>query len=245
MKKENALQVFNFQNQKVRVVETDGQTWWVAKDVCNALGLDNGREAIRRLDEDEVSSTDVIDSLGRHQTMTTVNEPGLYSLTLGSRKPQAKAFKRWVTHEVLPSLRKNGFYVNGQEKGDKGKKALLSTLVSLVSKLEKRITLLENSLRGKTENPEIPPRYLVEIPASPFTKIAYYPISKSFDTPSIQFVVDNLNRVDCGEKKKIWEALQKVAVENGWKIGSQSSFYRVCCALTSVFEQETGVRICG
>ena len=243
MKKENALQVFKFQNQKVRVVETDGQTWWVAKDVCNALGLENGRDAIRRLDEDEVGSTDVIDSLGRHQTMTTVNEPGLYSLTLGSRKPQAKAFKRWVTHEVLPSLRKNGFYVNGQEKGDKGKKALLNTLVSLVSKLEERITLLENSLYNSrlTTNETASP-YLVGLPC---TKIAYYPISKSFDQPSIQFVVDNLSRADCGEKKKIWDALQKVAVENDWEIGSQSSFYRICRALASVLEQETGVKICG
>lgn len=243
MKKENALQVFNFQNQKVRVVEMDGQTWWVGKDVCNALGVGNITDALNRLEKDEFDSIEVVDSLGRRQQMQVINEPGLYALTLGSRKPQAKAFKRWVTHDVLPSLRKNGFYVNGQEKGTRGKKALLNTLVSLVSKLEERITLLENSLYNSrlTTNETASP-YLVELPC---TKIAYYPISKSFDKSSIQFVVDNINRVDYGEKKKLWEVLQKVAVENGWEIGSQSSFYRVCRALASVFEQETGVRICG
>ena len=242
MKKENALQVFNFQNQKVRVVETDEQTWWVAKDVCNALGLENVGEALSRLDDDDKNTIILNDGVGNPKK-SIINEPGLYSLTLGSRKPQAKAFKRWVTHEVLPSLRKNGFYVNGQEKGDKGKKALLNTLVSLVSKLEERITLLENSLYNSrlTTNETASP-YLVGLPC---TKIAYYPISKSFDQPSIQFVVDNLSRADCGEKKKIWDALQKVAVENDWEIGSQSSFYRICRALASVLEQETGVKICG
>lgn len=95
---------------KVRVVERDGEPWFVAADVCRALDISNSRDAVGRLDEDEkgVVSTD---TPGGKQEMSAVNEAGLYNLTLGSRKPEAKAFKRWVTHEVIPSIRKHGAYM--------------------------------------------------------------------------------------------------------------------------------------
>lgn len=94
---------------KVRTVQRDGAPWFVAADVCRALEIRNNRDALERLDDDEkgVASTD---TLGGEQKVTTVNEPGLYALVLGSRKPEAKAFKRWITHEVIPSIRKNGAY---------------------------------------------------------------------------------------------------------------------------------------
>lgn len=101
---------FEFQNKAVRVVSgEDGESRFVAPDICEALAIGNSRMALDRLDDDEkgVSS---IDTLGGPQEMTVVNESGLYSLILGSRKPQAKAFKRWVTHEVLPSIRRTGRY---------------------------------------------------------------------------------------------------------------------------------------
>lgn len=106
----NALQVFNFEKRDVRVVMKGSEPWFVAKDVCEVLELGNITESLRRLEDDEFSSTEVVDSLGRTQQMQAVNEPGLYSLVLGSRKPEAKAFKRWITHEVLPALRKTGSY---------------------------------------------------------------------------------------------------------------------------------------
>lgn len=106
----NQIQAFGFGDALVRVVMIDGEMWWVAKDVCACLEIDNHRQALTRLDEDEVISNDVIDALGRPQETSLVNESGLYSLILGSRKPEAKAFKRWVTHEVLPSIRKTGGY---------------------------------------------------------------------------------------------------------------------------------------
>lgn len=86
----------------------DGEPWFVARDVTNALGLD--RTAVRRLDDDEkgVHSTH---TLGGDQAVTTVSEPGFYKLVLASRKPEAKRFQRWVTHEVLPALRRDGAYV--------------------------------------------------------------------------------------------------------------------------------------
>jgi len=106
----NDLSVFeNAEFGKVRVITRDGEPWFVATDVCRALGLGNSRMAVSKLDEDE-KGVSLIDTLGGEQKLGIVNEPGLYSLVLGSRKPEAKAFKRWVTHEVIPSIRKHGAY---------------------------------------------------------------------------------------------------------------------------------------
>lgn len=106
----NELQVFNnemFGN--VRIIMQNNEPWFVAKDVCECLAISKHRDAISRLDDDERGSVKV-DTLGGKQEMATVNEYGLYSLVLSSRKPEAKEFKRWITHEVLPSLRKYGTY---------------------------------------------------------------------------------------------------------------------------------------
>lgn len=107
----NELQVFNnamFGN--VRIVMKDNEPWFVAKDVCECLDVNNSRQALTRLDDDEKDDVILNDTIGRKQEMTTVNEYGLYSLVLSSRKPEAKEFKRWITHEVLPSIRKYGVY---------------------------------------------------------------------------------------------------------------------------------------
>ncbi|MNW49467.1 Phage antirepressor protein KilAC domain protein [compost metagenome] len=104
----NQLQVFNFSGHEVRVVVKDGQPWWVAKDVCSALGIDSSQT--RRLDEDEKGLCS-IQTLGGIQEMLCVNEPGLYELVGGSKKPEAKPFKRWINHDVLPSIRKHGAYL--------------------------------------------------------------------------------------------------------------------------------------
>ena len=101
---------FDFKGQQIRTVDKHGETWFVARDVCAALGLGNGRDAVSRLDSDGVGNADVIDALGRTQTAMTVNEAGLYELIFQSRVPDAKAFKRWVTHEVLPAIRRTGSF---------------------------------------------------------------------------------------------------------------------------------------
>ena len=98
---------------KVRVVEREGQPWFVARDVCECLELENVSEALRGLDEDEkitLSNPDGNPRAGIPHQMNAVSEPGLYSLILRSRKPEAKAFKRWIIHEVVPSIRKRGLY---------------------------------------------------------------------------------------------------------------------------------------
>lgn len=100
---------FNASNQNIRVQMKDGEPWFVAKDVCDALEIENNRNATARLDDDEKGASIVRTSSGDQQ-MTIVNESGLYNLIFQSRKPEAKAFRKWVTSEVLPTLRKTGRY---------------------------------------------------------------------------------------------------------------------------------------
>ena len=107
----NGIQVFeNNDFGKVRVVERNGEPWFVAADVCRALDVVNSRDAVARLDTDEKNTVVLTDGTPGNPQKTVVNEPGLYTLILGSRKPEAKAFKRWITHEVIPSIRKTGTY---------------------------------------------------------------------------------------------------------------------------------------
>lgn len=104
----NEIQSFNFNDASLRVLTDEaGEPWFVAKDVCDILGHSNASMALDRLDDDERAKF----NLGRQGETNIVNEAGLYGLVLGSRKPEAHAFKRWVTHEVLPSIRKTGGYI--------------------------------------------------------------------------------------------------------------------------------------
>lgn len=106
----NEMQLFtNEQFGTIRTVMQNDEPWFVAKDVCEALELGNTSMALERLDDDELISVKLM-SGGQNREMIVVNEPGLYSLILGSRKPEAKAFKRWVTHDILPAIRKTGRY---------------------------------------------------------------------------------------------------------------------------------------
>lgn len=103
------IQVFNYDDNNMRTIIRDGEPWFIAKDACEILELGDTSRACARLDEDEKGMNSIL-TPGGTQEMIIVNEPGLYSLILGSRKPEAKAFKRWVTHELLPSVRKHGAY---------------------------------------------------------------------------------------------------------------------------------------
>lgn len=101
------IQAFNFNSATLRALtDENGEPWFVAKDVCDILGHSNASMALDRLDDDERAKF----NLGRQGETNIVNEAGLYALVLGSRKPEARTFKRWVTHEVLPSIRKHGIY---------------------------------------------------------------------------------------------------------------------------------------
>lgn len=106
----NGLKVFSYEGNEVRTVQKGDGTWWVLKDVCDILELTSPHKVAERLDDDEKGRS-LIPTLGGNQELTVVNESGLYNVILRSDKPEAKKFKRWVTHEVLPSIRRHGAYV--------------------------------------------------------------------------------------------------------------------------------------
>ena len=106
----NELQIFNYNDNEIRTIEKEDGVWWVLTDVCKALHIGNASDVFNRLDSDE-KGVDSIETLGGKQNMNTVNESGLYNVILRSDKPEATPFRRWVTHEVLPTIRKHGAYM--------------------------------------------------------------------------------------------------------------------------------------
>ena len=107
----NDMQTFTYNSTEVRTVEMNGEPWFVLKDVCEVLGIADHKVTARRLETDEVCQTPLTDSMGRQQETTVINESGLYNVILRSDKPEAKPFRKWVTSEVLPSIRKHGAYM--------------------------------------------------------------------------------------------------------------------------------------
>lgn len=101
---------YMFQETAVRTVLIDTEPWFALADICAALEIKNSRDVWNRLDDDEKDGVDFIDTIGRTQNMQAVSEPGLYDTIIRSNSKRAKPFRRWVTHEVLPSIRKQGFY---------------------------------------------------------------------------------------------------------------------------------------
>ena len=151
----NDLQIFKYQDKQIRTVERNGEPWWVLKDVCEVLEINNHKMTAQRLDVDEVSQTDLTDSLGRQQNTTIVNEAGLYNVILRSDKPQAKPFRRWVTNEVLPTIRKTGGYVANDD-------LFLNTYFPSADEATKLFvrTSLESSRRLNSQIAEMKPKAL-------------------------------------------------------------------------------------
>ena len=153
-----------YKNSPIRIVEKDGEPWFVARDVCKVLEITKVDSAIRNLDADE-KGAHTVSTPGGNQEMTIVSEAGLYSLILRSRKPEAKAFKRWVTHEVLPSIRKTGAYLSPGMSNEQVK-ALVATLEE---EMYRRIQA-ENRLAKLEAHAEELARSA--IPATPFGELS-------------------------------------------------------------------------
>ena len=133
-----------FENEEfgtIRTATIDNEPWFVAVDVCKALDISNSRDAVKRLDNDEKGVV-LTDTLGGEQEVTTINEPGLYTLVLSSRKPEAKQFKRWITHEVIPAIRKTGGYIAGEENMSDDE-LMAQALIVAKRKLDERTAQLE------------------------------------------------------------------------------------------------------
>ncbi|WP_236028171.1 phage antirepressor [Bifidobacterium pongonis] len=115
----NEIQRFDFKGAALRTLTDEaGEPWFVLKDCMNILDLGNPTETVKMFDEDEFSTAEVIDSIGRRQQAYIISEPGLYRLVMRSRKPEAHEFQRWVTHEVLPQIRRTGGYIPATDTDD-------------------------------------------------------------------------------------------------------------------------------
>lgn len=134
----NEVTVFNNEEfGKVRTLTINKEPWFVLKDICTALGMGKNRAAdtAKRLDKDEYDLTVLTDSVGREQKVYIVNESGLYAVILRSDKPEAQAFRKWITSEVLPSIRKTGEYsLNGNDEYSK-KSTSVGEVASLIKTL--------------------------------------------------------------------------------------------------------------
>lgn len=132
------LQVFKYRGSPVRIYDIDGEPWFLAKDVCDILNHSDVSVAVSRLDDDEKLIQTIFVS-GQRRQVLLINEPGLYSMVLTSRKPEARSFKRWVTHEVLPQIRRTGAYLMQPQTTTE---ALLQA-VTILHEQEKRLQQLE------------------------------------------------------------------------------------------------------
>ncbi len=149
----NELQIFNYNGNEVRTIQKDGEPWWVLKDVCDVLNIENHKDLPKRLEDDEVGRFDLPHPQSRNKTleMLCINESGLYNVILRSDKPEAKPFRKWVTSEVLPSIRKHGAYMTPQ----KIEEVLLNpdTVIQLATNLkterEKRMELERQAEKDK------------------------------------------------------------------------------------------------
>lgn len=139
-----SLTQYTFEGRELRALLVDGEPWFIAADVCHQLDLSNVGQALAGLDDDEKGSITIDDGTPGNPTRATVSEAGLYSLILRSRKPEAKAIKRWVTHEVLPSIRKTGSYGTVREltEDELVHKALTITAAK-VEQLTARLAIVE------------------------------------------------------------------------------------------------------
>ena len=148
---ENALQVFNYtEEHQIRTTLIDGEPYFVAKDVCDVMGIANARDAVSILDDDERNTVGISDGKRGNPNMTVITESGLYALIFRSTKPEAKKFSRWVRKEVLPSIRRSGMYLT-----DKAADAymnnpeLFAAMAERCSALEQKVEELEKKLNER------------------------------------------------------------------------------------------------
>jgi prophage antirepressor-like protein len=162
----SSLSVFEFESNNVRVFGNAENPWFVAVDVCGVLALENISRAMDRLDEDEKrDDLTISDAIGRQQKVWCINESGLFSLILTSRKPQAKLFKKWVTSEVLPSIRKTGKYepTKPQTMGE-----IILAQAQMLVDMERRVLTVESEVKQIQERAIAAEKELKSLP--PATK---------------------------------------------------------------------------
>ena len=209
----NVVAVFSHEQfGEIRTVLLDGEPWFVAADVCRALEIKNNRDAIARLDDDE-KGVALTDTPGGMQEVSVVSEAGLYSLVLGSRKPEAKLFKRWVTHDVIPAIRKTGMY---SVKTLSPAELLLEQAKMLVEQ-ERRMTAVEskvdsvenNVLAMKTQVNDLETKF--EAKLNPTVGMDWYTITG--------YIALNKYRINPNDYAMLGRAAARLSREKGYPIG--------------------------
>lgn len=154
------MQIFNFNENEVRVIEKENETWFCLKDVCSILDIKNHKDVVSRLNKDGVDSNDLIDSLGRTQKATFINESNLYKVIFQSRKEEAEQFTEYVTGTILPTIRKHGAYMNEQtlEQALTSPDFLIKLATELKEEQEKRKQLEVRNSRLTMDNQIMQPK---------------------------------------------------------------------------------------
>lgn len=152
----NKLQNFNFSGQEVRIITINNEPWFIGKDVADILGYSNSRKTLSDHVDDEDKGVTKSDTLGGNQNITIINESGLYSLILKSKKAEAKQFKRWVTSEVLPTIRKHGAY-NAQPQVPTTQRELIMLALAGNEETNQRIDIIEGQVSNLKENATLSP----------------------------------------------------------------------------------------
>ena len=240
----NELQVFNSPEfGELRVAEIDGVPWFVAADVCRVLDITNTTDAVSRLDEDEKSRF----NLGLPGGDTNcVNEYVLYSLVLGSRKPEAKAFKRWLTHDVIPAIRKHGAYIapNAQPQGMEAAAlqavvqpiaAALEALTGVVQAMSQRLDGLE---QGRAELKALPPggEAVSSTPGVASQRRWMRTVSEKLDLLSAKYGKSN-NAILHKIYKDIEEEFETVMEDERYRVMEEQGLEK-CSVLTAIFFDE-------
>lgn len=152
----NQLQMFNFENNKIRILSIDEQPWFVGRDIATVLGYSKPQNAIQKhVDADDALKRGITDSLNRVQETTLVNESGLYSLILSSKLDSAKKFKRWVTSEVLPSIRKHSGYIATTENDDDASIMAKALLIANKTIENNKKKIIEQQLLIDAQKPKV------------------------------------------------------------------------------------------
>lgn len=143
----NNIQLFNYGESPVRTIMQDGEVWFVAKDVCDILGLSNVTRALSTLDDDERNTLTLSKGNKGNPEMNIINESGLYTLIFKSLKPEAKTFRKWITSEVLPAIRKTGAYSVDSQQPISQSALPASSLRSEIERTKQRIAFIEGFMK--------------------------------------------------------------------------------------------------
>lgn len=222
---EQGLQIFNHpQFGEIRAVLIDGEPWFFATDVCTGLGISNATNAMKRLDDDEVALYSVKGLSRGNEAGNFVSEHGLYHLILGSRKKEAREFKRWVTHEVLPSIRKHGVYMTPEVKNQ-----ILNNpdfLISLANKIKeeqaRNLVLREQNESLRAENDSMRPKAMfADAVAASDTDILIGDLAKLLRQNGVNVGQNRLFRILrerdflCGRRGDMWNMPTQKALDLG------------------------------